>query len=78
MPFNFTTETQFLTKYKSKEGRNTLGQALITDKMIKKDLTFEIEVRSSVFIELTQRGQLDSATIKVFIDKGSVIDSLMV
>jgi len=44
VPFNFTTETQFLTKYKSKEGRNTLGQALIADKMIKKDLRFEIEV----------------------------------
>jgi len=51
---------------------------LIADKMIKKNLKFEIEARSSDFIELSQRGHLDSATIKVFIDKGSVIDSLTV
>ena len=56
MPFNFTTETQFLSKYKSKEGKNTLGQALIADKVIKKSLRFEIEARSSDFIELSQRG----------------------
>ena len=56
VPFNFTTETQFLTKYKSREGKNTLGQALIADKVIKKNLRFEIEARASDFLELSQRG----------------------
>jgi len=46
--------------------------------MIKKELLYEFEVRSSDFIELCQKGHLESATIKIYIDKSSVIDSLMV
>lgn len=46
--------------------------------MVKRDLRFEVEVRASDFIELSQRNHLQSAFIQIWIDKSSIIDSLMV
>jgi hypothetical protein len=45
--------------------------------MIKSDLRFEFEIRSSDFIELSQKGLLETASIKITVDKTSVIDCLM-
>ena len=77
IPFNFTLETQYLTKYKSKATKNTLGKTLLDDTMIKPNLRFEVEARSSDFIELTQKSQLETAFINVYIDKSSIVDSLL-
>lgn len=77
VPFNFTSETQFLTKYKKKEGKNTLGISLLSEKTILKDVVIEVEPRHSDFIEISDKKQLESCTIKVYIDKSSIIESLM-
>ena len=77
VPFNFSTETQFLTKYKKKDGKNTLGKSLIADTTILKDVIIEIEPRHSDFISTADKGHLESCTIKVFIDKATIIESML-
>ena len=78
VPFNFSKETQFLDAYKKKkQGGNTLGQVLNTDKVIQKDIRLELEVRDSDFIQLKSRGHLESAFVKVQLDRSSIVDCLM-
>ena len=62
---------------KRKQGANTLGQVLNTEKIILKDVRLELEVRDSDFIQLKSRGHLESAFVKVQLDRSSVFDCLM-
>ena len=50
---------------------------LNTDKVIQKDIRLELEVRDSDFIQLKSKGHLESAFVKVQLDRSSIVDCLM-
>ena len=79
VPMNFTKETQYMTEFKpQKQGGNTLASALGADEnMILKDIRFELEPRDSDLIRLYSKGYLESAFVKVWLDRSSIVDCLM-
>ena len=78
MPFNFSKETQYLNAYKKKkQGANTLGSVLNTDNILHKDVRLELEVRDSDFIQIKSRGHLESCSVRVQLDRSSILDCLM-
>ena len=50
---------------------------MLSEKTILKDVVIEVEPRHSDFIEISDKKQLESCTIKVYIDKSSIIESLL-
>ena len=68
-----------MSTYKAqKQGANTLQAALgPDDNMILEYIRLEVEARDSDFIRLDARGHLESSFIKVWLDRGSIVDSLM-
>ena len=78
MPFGFSKETQFLDAYKKKkQGANTLGNVLNTQKILQKDVRLELEVRDSDLIQINSRGHLESCFVKVQLNRDSIVDCLM-